>query len=163
MNTMSKIRNAAVMILSVITFSAASQVAPAQDGHGGEQKHRTTIDDNGQLAYFSPRLGARFVIQRITLPQHGTFNAARLVSEPEPDSPLLQIGLRQGDVITRLDGTPVTITRELERHILETTVRYIRAGKSTVQQGQVFIQQHHYFDDPVQGVVDAGNDGGLSP
>lgn len=162
MNTMSIIRSAAIAALSLITISAASQVAFAQDGDG-QQKYRTTIDDNGQLAYFSPRLGARFVVQRISLPQHGTFTAARLVSEPEPGSPLLQIGLRQGDVITRLDGTPVTVTRELERHILETTVRYIRAGKSHVQQGQIFIRQHHYFDDPLQGVVDGNDDGGLSP
>lgn len=101
-----------------------------------------------QLAYFSPRLGARFLVQQMYLPQFGNFWAARIVSEPAWDSPLRQLGLEEGDVITRLDGLPVMNTQELERHVLDTGVRYIKAGTQQVVQAKMFIQPHNYFTDP---------------
>ena len=101
-----------------------------------------------QLAYFSPRLGARFLIQQMHLPQFGSFWAARIVSVPEFDSPLRQLGLDEGDVITRLDGIPVMNTRELERHILDTGVRFIKAGSQTVVRGTMFINPNRFFVDP---------------
>ena len=100
------------------------------------------------LAYFSPRLGARFLIQPMFLPQFGNFMAARIVSVPEFGSPLLQLGLEEGDVITRLDGLPVVNLAELERHILETGVRFIRAGEQSVCQGTMFVNPHKFFVDP---------------
>lgn len=100
------------------------------------------------LAYFSPRLGARFLIQPMFLPQFGNFTAARIVSVPEFGSPLLQLGLEEGDVITRLDGLPVVSLQELERHILETGVRFIRAGEQNVCKGTMFVDPHRLFFDP---------------
>jgi hypothetical protein len=100
-----------------------------------------------QLAYFSPRLGARFLIQPMFLPQFGQFFGARLVSLPEPGSPLLQLGLSEGDVITRLDGLPVRDTWELERHVFETSVRFIRDGEQVVRRGTMYICPHQFFRD----------------
>jgi hypothetical protein len=101
-----------------------------------------------QLAYFSPRLGCRFLIQPMFLPQFGNFLGARIVSEPELASPLRQLGLDEGDVITRLDGLPVTNVQELERHILDTGVRFIHAGEQVVHKGTMFINPHQFFVDP---------------
>jgi hypothetical protein len=100
------------------------------------------------LAYFSPKLGARFLIEQVFLPQFGHFTAARIVSHPEQGSPLLQLNLQIGDVITRLDGLPANNLPELERHILETNVRFIRGGTQSVQQGEIFIQPNYWFVDP---------------
>ena len=111
-----------------------------------------------RLAYFSRRLGARFVVQKFYLPEFGSFFGARLVSEPEHGSPLRQLGLEQGDVITRLDGTPVTDTDELEKHILDTNVRYIRAGESRVRAATMIVSQFRQFRDPVNfDIVDRGH------
>lgn len=101
-----------------------------------------------QLAYFSPRLGARFLIEPVSLPQYGSFLAARIVSQPAAGSPLSQLGLGAGDLITRLDGLPVHCTLELERHVLETGVRFIRVDDPHVCQGTMFIHPGMYFVDP---------------
>jgi len=65
------------------------------------------------------------------------FTAARIVSKPGPDSPLRQIHLGIGDVITRLDGIPVTGLGELERHYGRTYVRYIKQGTTRVRNGEI--------------------------
>ncbi|MEZ6066979.1 MAG: hypothetical protein R3B90_15035 [Planctomycetaceae bacterium] len=101
------------------------------------------------LAYFSPRLGARFIVEQMFLPQFGAFVAVRLVSQPEPGSPLLQLGLQPGDVITRLDGLRADNLAELERHILQTSVRYIRTGTDCVHEDVIFIQPDFWFRDPL--------------
>lgn len=133
--------------------SAAPQTPPAPQalsgGAPGVPAQPLVIDPTppNHLAYFSPRLGARFLIQPMFLPQFGRFYGARLVSMPEPGSPLLQLGLSEGDVITRLDGLPVMDTLELERHIFETSVRYIRAGEQVVRRGTMDICPHEFFRD----------------
>jgi hypothetical protein len=99
-------------------------------------------------AYFSSRLGARFLMEEMFLPQFGRFTGARMVSEPLPGSPLLQLGLGEGDLITRLDGVPVIRIQELERHILGTGVRFIRAGEQTVCRGTMFVDPYAYFPPP---------------
>lgn len=88
---------------------------------------------------FSPRLKATFVIRTFQLPGTNQFRAVRLTSDPEFGSPLQTLGLRQGDVITRLDGIPVTNFAELENHFAQTTVRFIRQGTVQVQNGTIFI------------------------
>lgn len=121
-----------------------------QNGGGSGQSWQLVVDPTqpNQLAYYSRRLGARFLVQQLYLPQFGHFWAARIVSEPAWDSPLRQLGLEEGDVITRLDGLPVTSTQELERHVLDTGVRYIKTGTQQVIQAKMFIQPHKYFADP---------------
>jgi S1-C subfamily serine protease len=67
-----------------------------------------------------------------------TFPGAKLLSYPDPGSPLRQIGLRPGDIITRLDGVRVTSYAELDRHYANTSVRYVRYP-ATVRIGTIFI------------------------
>ncbi len=75
---------------------------------------------------------------------------ARIVSVPGPRSPLRQLGLRVGDVITRLDGIPFSSLNdydELEDHFGPTYVRYIRSGTSTVREGLVHLGWHPVIPD----------------
>lgn len=122
-----------VAALSLNFVSAASAQNP---GATGKQLVPAQLPADGQ---YSPRLKAWFVVRTFQLPGFAPFRAVRLTTEPDFDSPLLAIGLRQGDVITRLDGIPVTNFRELENHFDQTTVRFIRQGTSQVQNGTIFI------------------------
>jgi len=87
---------------------------------------------------FSPKLGAWFRIENMQLPGY-RFTAARLMSDPLPDSPLHRIGLRKGDVITRLNDNPADNLAELERHERNTLVRYIKTGTTRVLLANVHI------------------------
>jgi hypothetical protein len=133
--------------LQQVIASPTQPVAPTSPGVAPQQLVIDPTQPN-QLAYFSPRLGARFLIEQLSLPQFGLFWGARIVSEPAANSPLRQLGLGAGDVITRLDGLPLTSTLELERHILETGVRFLRAGEQHVCQGTMFVHPGMYFVDP---------------
>ena len=115
---------------------------------------------------FSPRLGARVEIQQVFLPQFGTFTAARIVSEPVWGSPLRELGLQNGDVITRLDGVRTTWLGEMENHYAHTDVRYIKAGTTQVRNGSIHIQPNRLFQDPTTGhgqIGQAWSDSGLVP
>lgn len=90
-------------------------------------------------AYYSPALKAQFRIEQFFLPAYGTFVAARMVSEPDFDSPLRGAGLAAGDVITRLDGVRVTNLGELERHFDSTVVRFIKTGTTFPRDAHIFI------------------------
>ena len=120
-----------------------------------------------QLAFFSSRLGARFEVQSIQIGAFSPVWAARIVSEPQPGSPLQQLGLRIGDVITRLDGIPVTHTAELDRHVYDTQVRFIRAGSQYVEEGTMFVDAGRYFQETLYPPYFPGNSschqGGLRP
>ncbi|MDR3197579.1 MAG: hypothetical protein LBU34_06875 [Planctomycetaceae bacterium] len=88
--------------------------------------------------YYSPKLGAAFIIQNMKIPGY-TFTAARLTSNPVEGSPLNVIGLRKGDVITRLDDAAVDSLEELERHEKNTLIRYIKTGTTKVQLAKIYI------------------------
>ena len=92
----------------------------------------------GQEGSYSPKLGAWFRIENMQIPGY-RFTAARLMSDPLPNSPLNRIGLQKGDVITRLDDTPVNTLAELERHEGGTLVRYIKTGTTKVLLANVHI------------------------
>lgn len=117
---------------------AAGPVNPSQD---------IVIDAEPLLppSYFSPRLGAAFQMEQMFLPQFGHFTGARIVSDPLPGSPLLQPGLGAGDVITRLDGIPLIRVEELERHVLNTSLRFIRNGEQHVCRGMMFVDPYACF------------------
>ena len=92
----------------------------------------------GSDGSYSPKLQASFGIETMQIPGY-RFTGARLISDPSPDSPLNSIGLRQGDVITRLDSNPADTLAELERHDRYTQIRYIKAGTTKVLLGNIYI------------------------
>ena len=87
---------------------------------------------------YSPKLGASFRIENMQIPGY-KFTAARLMSDPVAGSPLYGIGLRTGDVLTRLDNNPADSLAELERHERNTTIRYIKTGTTKVLQTTIYI------------------------
>lgn len=88
--------------------------------------------------YYSPKLGATFIIQNMKIPGYA-FTAARLTSNPLDGSPLNEVNLRKGDVITRLDNEPVESLSVLESHEKNTVIRYIKTGTTKVQLGRIYI------------------------
>lgn len=88
--------------------------------------------------YYSPKLGATFKIQNMQIPGY-RFTAARLTSDPLEGSPLAALGLVKGDVVTRLDDSPVNRLEVLEMHEKATLVRYIKTGTVKVQMGRIYI------------------------
>ena len=88
--------------------------------------------------YYSPRLGATFVIQNMQIPGY-KFTAARITSPPLEGSPLAALRLQKGDVITRLNDESVNSLSALERHDGSTAVRYIRSGTTKVLLGTIYI------------------------
>ncbi|MDR1485727.1 MAG: hypothetical protein LBT09_13010 [Planctomycetaceae bacterium] len=91
--------------------------------------------------YYSPKLGANFVIQNMQIPGY-TFKAARLTSNPVAGSPLNVIGLVNGDVITRLDNESVDSINVLEKHEANTVIRYIKTGTTKVLLGKIYIPKN---------------------
>jgi hypothetical protein len=92
------------------------------------------VEEFGQ---YSNALQASFVLRWYRLGPH-VFPGAKLLSFPDQGSPLRQIGLRPGDIITRLDGLRVSNYAELERHFADTTVRYVRYP-GTIRVGTIYI------------------------
>lgn len=88
--------------------------------------------------YYSPQLGATFTIQNMQIPGY-RFRAARLMSDPLEGSPLADIGLVKGDVVTRLSNDQVTSLEVLEKHQGQIPVRYIKAGTIKVQMARINI------------------------
>ena len=116
---------------STVAFAGppqSKQVVPSQG-----MQHKMLIG-----GYFSPTLRCHFTVQTVNFNGY-TVRAARLVSNPQWESPLRNLGLRQGDVIFRLDGVPVSNIHELENHYSWTTVRYSRQGVEQIRNGQVYI------------------------
>ncbi len=102
--------------------------------------------------YYSPNLRGHFRAQWMYIIQNGrqvNFWGARIV-HLDFDSPLRQIGVSSGDVITRLDGVPVwkRMYREsrgpwqlvqMEQHYGRTEVRYILRGTHQVRIGDMML------------------------
>lgn len=120
--------------------ASAQAVQPLQQAETAQQRLA-----KGEV-YVSQRWNASFHLEEtLSLPQFPglTFAGARVV-QVQAGSPLTQIGLRPGDVITRLDGTKVDSGKwpnqdgcywmlpQFERHFGTTTVRYIRSGTTDV-------------------------------
>jgi len=109
--------------------------------------------------YRSHTLRGNFRMQWMYIVQRGrmvTFWGARIISL-EADSPVWQLGVRPGDVLTRLDGIPLWrgMRRgrdgewdipEMERHYGATEVRYIRQGQHIVRVGQMILDGGHWDD-----------------
>lgn len=100
-----------------------------------EQQVPTVLSNEGS---YSSKLGAFFRIENMEIPGY-RFTAARLTSEPTEKSPLRDIGLRKGDVITRLDDTSASTLAELDRHTGSTPIRYIKTGTTKVLLANIYI------------------------
>ncbi|GHT26116.1 hypothetical protein FACS18942_02930 [Planctomycetales bacterium] len=94
---------------------------------------------------YVPSLGAAFVIQKMQIPGY-KFTAARLITDPSSGSPLLELGLERGDVITRLDDEQVVSFDALRSHEKTTLVRYIKAGTVKVKLGKIYIKPVNTVD-----------------
>ncbi len=114
--------------------------------------------------YRSPTLQGTFRAERMYITPNGNyieFIGARILSL-DPRSPLLALGVRVGDVVTRLDGIEIWqgaynrngVWRlpEMENHFGSTDVRYILHGQSRVRVGQIILDSN-----------DHDGDGGFSP
>ncbi len=143
-------------LLAVAAFALSAAVASAQPTASAPQ-YGLPINSvearDAALArlkrgevYVSQRWRASFHLdEALVLPQFQGlgFAGARIV-KVEEDSPLKRLGLKVGDVITRLDGTKIDTGRwpnqegcywmlpQFERHYGLTTVRFIRAGTTQV-------------------------------
>lgn len=114
-----------------------------------EPSPRQTV--NGDT-YRSESLRGNFLAQWMYINQGGkkvNFWGARII-RLDSDSPLRTLGVRTGDVITRLDGLPIWRGMyresgrpwqviELENHFGQTEVRYIARGTHQVRVGQINI------------------------
>lgn len=129
---------------------------------GNEQEVTEYLEDGTTRAYQinrsyrSPNLRANFLAQWMFIRQNGRivkFWGARIV-RLEADSPLRSLGVRTGDVITRLDGVPVWKGMfkeegqpwqliQLEEHYGQTEVRFIIQGTQQVRVGQINLDSHH--------------------
>jgi hypothetical protein len=141
----------AVAAIALLTAAASAQQAAAPPQYGVPINSVEARDaalarlKRGEV-YASQRWLASFHLdEALVLPQFQGlgFAGARIV-KIEQDSPLQRLGLKVGDVITRLDGTKVDTGRwpnqqgcywmlpQFERHYGLTTVRFIRAGTTQV-------------------------------
>jgi hypothetical protein len=81
---------------------------------------------------YSRRLGIYYEFVR-----YGNAFGARLKTDPVPGSPLLQAQaqLERGDMLTHLDGYPITGTAQLENHHSKTSVTFVnvRTGRPEVR------------------------------
>lgn len=121
-----------------------SEAAVAEHGH--RQTHYQTI------GYYSPTLRGRFKGQWMYIRRGGStvnFWGARIL-QLDHSSPLRDLGLSPGDVVTRLDGIPIATgmyredgspwqITELENHFGRTEVRYILRGAQQVRVGDIML------------------------
>jgi hypothetical protein len=129
--------------------SAPNLSEPAPMGSEAPQAYRMVVGGS-----YSPSLGAEFRVENFFLPAFGQFTGVRLVSTPNFNSPLRNLGLQAGDVITRLDGVRVDNLAELENHYSWTQVRYIKTGSQTVRIGNIFINPNN--GGGVQPIINGG-------
>jgi hypothetical protein len=135
----------------------ATYAAPAP----GQYQTRSILPRDG---YYSPNLRAQFKAQWMYIVQQGRkieFWGARILSM-DHNSPLRELRVNPGDVITRLDGIPIwhNMYREsgrpwqlvqLEQHYGRTEARYILRGSHQVRVGDMMLDGT--FDEGAENVV----------
>jgi len=125
------------------TVEQRAGVSPADGVQMCDPPVDGTVIDGADGAY-SPKMGASFTIESMQIPGY-SFTAARLTCDPVEGSPLHDIGLREGDVITRIGGTPVDALQVLEKHERDTEIRYIKAGTEKVLLATIYIPTDEEF------------------
>lgn len=88
--------------------------------------------------FYSHKLGATFRMENMQIPGY-KFRAARLTSNPVAGSPLTEIGLVKGDVVTRLNNDSIDSLDMLDRHERNTLIRFIKTGTTKVRQDRIYI------------------------
>jgi len=161
---------AAALCGMVIAGASLAQDAsvPAPDGpaasvddDGGEEKTAQVVEGGNpggrayhgaSGTYYSPTLRGRFRAQWMFIRRGGSqvnFWGARVV-QLDYDSPVRQLGLAPGDVITRLDGLSIANGMfrqdggpwqivELDNHFGRTEVRFIHRGSHQVRIGDMML------------------------
>lgn len=144
------------MLMLAVLLSLGSAAHAQDDDSGGDGEEamsaETRVDRQvyrRRASYYSDKLGANFIAEWMYIRQNGrrvTFWGARIVGIDD-DSPLHDLGVSFGDVITRLDGVRINTgmyrTRdrqgnvywalpELDEHYGRTEFRYIRTGTNEV-------------------------------
>ena len=139
-----------------VTAGGPAEAAQAGQGPGGGYAVAPGFapqwNVQGGGVYYSPTLRGHFRAQWLLLRQGGRqfrFWGARIV-HLDFNSPLRQIGLSPGDVVTRLDG--ISVARgmfrqgnqpwqmvQMEQHFGRTEVRYIIRGTNVVQCGDMML------------------------
>ena len=133
---------------------AASQFSEAPLSYettasGSGRRPRLTLTSE---AYYSPNLKAHFKAQWVYITQRGRqveFWGARIISL-DHHSPLRDLRVNPGDVVTRLDGIPIWTNMykeqgrpwqlvQLEQHYGRTEVRYILRGTDQVRVGDMML------------------------
>ena len=147
-------RTARIFALTIAAAATLISGADVNAQSGGIRQRIAIPGGGGQVraivsgSYYSPRLKARFVVEQMTIPGH-CFLGARIV-DMDFNSPLRQINLHVGDVVTRIDGIRVTNGKfrqndfrtgqsywalpQMEKHYSHAHVRFIRTGTHLVQQ-----------------------------
>jgi hypothetical protein len=171
---------ATAVILCGVAFAASglSQEAsvPAPDGPAvsvaddGEDEMPVRVEGGSPqggayhvaaAAYYSPTLRGRFWAQWMFILRGGSqvnFWGARVV-QLDYDSPVWQLGLAPGDVITRLDGLSIANGMfredggtwqivELDNHFGRTEVRFIHRGSNQVRIGAMMLDGTAHEDYP---------------
>lgn len=138
--------------VSAHSFEAAQVDVDADEGGADDRpRHRKWVIPGGGV-YYSPNLRGHFRGEWLYIMQRGrrvSFWGARIV-HLDGGSPLRQVGLSPGDVITRLDGVPIArgMFREgagpwqivqMEEHFGRTEVRYIIRGSDQVAVGDMML------------------------
>ena len=162
-----------------IAIAAAASVISTADvnAQSGIAKPALAVPNDGKAlkaiaggSYYSPRLKARFLLQNMSIPGHSFFGA-RIV-DMDWNSPLRQINLNIGDVVTRLDGVRVSTGKfqqtdfasgmpfwaipQMEKHYSQTHVRFIRTGTTLVQELTADLG-------PLNSGGGGGGGGGIAP
>lgn len=120
--------------------SPDGEVVPAPTHETRTRTFPTTIGGASAqiIGYYSPSLRGFFAVRWFRRGPF-VFPGAKLLGEVDFDSPLNRLGLRSGDIITRLDDRRVRDYDELERHYADTSVRYIRQSTGNVRVGMIYI------------------------
>lgn len=123
----------------MLTIATLAMTLASTDAVFAQKSLRRIIEPTPAPAgRYSEKLHAHFAVEYVNVGGY-YFEAARLTANPLPGSPLNSLGLRSGDIISRLDNRRVTSYWELENHYSNTSVRYFSQSAGRFLDGQIFI------------------------
>lgn len=103
--------------------------------------------DHRPIAFFSSQLGCRLKIEVVTLHDLGSFTCAKLTSNPVPGSPLAELGLVRGDMITRLNGNRIHNRADLQCQTGDIVCRYVTAVDCQVLEDTICLHAGVQFSE----------------